>query len=625
MRPTPMNAPLLLINMPFAAIQFPSLQLGLLQALAKAGGVSTRSVFPSMEFARRIGPTLYNNLSHHRGVMIGEWLFGQAAFGGEADPDDTFQSEFAATFADIKNGTGVSERELRRIRTSVAPAYVDEIAQQLIAGNPRVVGFTSTFEQNVASIAVARAIKELRPDIVTLFGGANFDGPMGAAYMRAIPWIDACVIGEADNVFVPLVKALIAGEEPPTLEGVLMRNRLDEPEAVGRASFAGAMDALPTPDYDDYFFAIEHHGLDDTHLGRPIFLPFESSRGCWWGEKHHCTFCGLNALGMGFRAKSAKKVVQEIAYLTERHRINRFTAVDNILSPKLMEGLAQEFSLGEYDYDLFYEIKANLTRDKIRSLFNAGIKHVQPGIESLSTHVLKLMRKGITATQNVNALRWMGYYGIEVLWNIIYGFPGETKADYRRQLAIIARIHHLPAPKGVGRIWLERFSPVYNQRDEFGFVGIRPGSSYGYIYPRSVEIDKAAYFFDGYAPDTVSDAEMESTVAAVREWQAKWKGETVPFLTFVKTHAGIHISDGRAEPSQPINISYREPAAAIYSYCSDLARARHSIARHIQDSLGVEIEDESLTAILERFVSRGFMLAEDDVYLSLALPAYRPA
>src|SRR3954465_271775 len=44
---------------------------------------------------------------------------------------------------------------------------------------------------------------------------------------------------------------------------------------------------------------------------RPLML-IETARGCWWGAKNHCTFCGLNGETMGFRAKSADRVMTEI-------------------------------------------------------------------------------------------------------------------------------------------------------------------------------------------------------------------------------------------------------------------------------------------------------------------------
>ena len=77
-------------------------------------------------------------------------------------------------------------------------------------------------------------------------------------------------------------------------------------------------------------------------------------------------------------------------------------------------------------------MKANLTREQVRLLADAGVRHIQPGIESLSDHVLALMKKGVTGLRNVQLLKWCKEYGIEVDWNILYGFPGETREDYRR-------------------------------------------------------------------------------------------------------------------------------------------------------------------------------------------------
>jgi magnesium-protoporphyrin IX monomethyl ester (oxidative) cyclase len=62
------------------------------------------------------------------------------------------------------------------------------------------------------------------------------------------------------------------------------------------------LDGLPYPTFDDYFAQ-----LRTTSFAKRVLpaLVMETSRGCWWGAKHHCTFCGLNAEGMAFRSKSA--------------------------------------------------------------------------------------------------------------------------------------------------------------------------------------------------------------------------------------------------------------------------------------------------------------------------------
>jgi len=617
--------PLVLVNMPFGAIHFPSIQLGTLQALARAAQIPCKSVYANLAFAKRIGPQVYNVLSNHRGAMIGEWLFAFAAFRGDVSDGDEFLSNFADAFSEIEAKAGASPIQLRHVRDVTAPSFIEAMADDIVAAKPIVVGLTSTFEQNLASIALARAIKARDPSIITLFGGANFDGSMGIAYMEAVPWIDACVIGEADHVFVPLVEAYLQGLEAPKMKGVLTRDRLSEIDAVGRASYGAHMDDLPVPVYDDYFEALERHELTDDDLGRSVILPFESSRGCWWGEKHHCTFCGLNALGMGFRAKSTGKVLSEIAQLSDRYRINRFAAVDNIMSPKLMDGLTQELADGEYDYSLFYEIKANLGREKIRRLHNSGIRQVQPGIESLNTRVLKLMRKGITAIQNINTLRWLNYYGIEVLWNIIYGFPGETDADYESQLQIIRQIAHLAPPNYVGPIWLERFSPLYSEVASAHATEMQPERSYSYIYPSNVDLSRASYFFEWRSHQAISDSMVGRLQAQIDDWRSKWAMDRLPSLTFIRTHGNIHISDGRETPHAPISISYRAPADSIYMYCSEQPRSLDNIDQFLRKSCGVTLEGGDLEAILDRFVRRGFVLAEDNLYLSLALPSYRRA
>jgi magnesium-protoporphyrin IX monomethyl ester (oxidative) cyclase len=61
-------------------------------------------------------------------------------------------------------------------------------------------------------------------------------------------------------------------------------------------------------------------------------LLLETSRGCWWGAKQHCTFCGLNGGAMAFRSKSAERVVEEIRYLRDRYGVESLSVVDNILT-----------------------------------------------------------------------------------------------------------------------------------------------------------------------------------------------------------------------------------------------------------------------------------------------------
>src|SRR5258708_15840287 len=83
------------------------------------------------------------------------------------------------------------------------------------------------------------------------------------------------------------------------------------------------------------------------------------------------------------------------------------------------------------EFGLFYEVKANLRKDQVQLLREAGIETIQPGIESLSDNVLRIMRKGVTTLQNIQLLKWCTELGLKVIFNIIWGFPGETPDDYK--------------------------------------------------------------------------------------------------------------------------------------------------------------------------------------------------
>src|SRR5262249_45361807 len=153
----------------------------------------------------------------------------------------------------------------------------------------------------------------------------------------------------------------------------------------------------------------------------------------------------------------------------------------------------------------FYEVKSNLARDQIRLLAEAGVRRIQPGIESLSSRVLQSMRKGVSALQNVNTLRWSLYYGIRVDWNLLWGFPGETAADCERQEALMPLLAPLEPAAGGGRLWMERFSPLFTEREAFPVRYLRPEADYAYVYPSSVDLGELAYFFEYEFADSLPD------------------------------------------------------------------------------------------------------------------------
>ncbi|MEV6413030.1 RiPP maturation radical SAM C-methyltransferase [Kribbella sp. NPDC051718] len=574
-----------LVSMPFMDVDRPSIQLGLLKAIAGQQGHDVRTLHANLDFAAQLGVELYRKLSEHRGRLIGDWLFSIEAFGDEA-PDAA-----GALLADHDFGylADDAERLLRRIRDHEVPLFLDGLLETLPWQEVQVVGFSCTFQQSVASFAFARRLKQRYPEIVTVFGGANFDGEMGHELARSIDCIDHAVVGEGDTAFPALLRKLAEGNEPGKVSSQPLMTRMAD---------------LPAPDYDEYFERARHLGVFPDDL----WIPFESARGCWWGAKHHCTFCGLNGTTMQFRSKPAERVVTELADQASRYQTSRFEAVDNIIDMAYLKDLFPALIDAGADYELFYEVKANLSRAQLELMAKGGVRVLQPGLESLSSNVLRLMDKGVRAAQNVNLLRWAQYYGIQVEWNILWGFPGETVGDYADQAAVVPELVHLRPPASAARIWIERFSPLFSS------LGRRsPESSYRHVYPAGVDLGKVAYFFEYDLPGALPDSAYDELRKSVDEWKTAWAGDRLPTLRYWASPGRLEIYDSR-RPGREGTYTFQKALADIYLACSDRPTTASAVGRKL------ELPAEAVEEALAGFAERGLIFLDEDLAVALAVP-----
>src|SRR5262249_10933898 len=147
-----------------------------------------------------------------------------------------------------------------------------------------------------------------------------------------------------------------------------------------------------------------------------------------------------------FRSKSPRMFAEEVLMLVERHQIMDVSITDNILDPGFIAGALPIIAEKGYDLRMFCEIKSNMRKEHLEVLLKSGIANVQPGIESLSANVLRIMDKGVTGCLNVRLLRDAESIGTQVSWNYLYGFPGEEKSDYTAIIEQLPALQHLPPP-----------------------------------------------------------------------------------------------------------------------------------------------------------------------------------
>jgi ribosomal peptide maturation radical SAM protein 1 len=609
------KAPVALVNMPFSYSKYPSIQLGTLSALLKSQGIPVECHYLNVRFAHKIGVPLYEMICEKR-ALFGEWLFSSLLFRDNPKRAE-YPRMFKPVFEDVSRQSGLPIGYFEEMAARIAPQFLTGALTAVDWGRYKVVGFTSTFDQNVASLTMAKLIKDVYPDVRIVFGGANYDGEMGLEYFRAFPFIDYVVVGEGEQSFPALIRHILNGQSHGYPAGVAYRQGDRIAWTPGPGSFSDFAKTGP-PDYDDYYHLLAELGDESRGLDRVLL--YEGSRGCWWGEKHHCTFCGLNAQSMKFRAKPPEQVARDLTYLSSRYDTSRFRLVDNIIDMKYVDNLFGTFAAAHCDLDVFIETKSNLQKSQIRTLAAGGVKCMQPGLESLSVNQLRAMDKGVTPMQNIVCLKWSFYYRIAVSWNILLGFPGETNEDYRRQISLIPSLLHLQPPEATGKFWLERFSPYYTKPEQYGVRITGPGMAYEYVYDaRRLDLNKVAYDFEYELEDWSVDPQVyQELVAAIENWQRLYASNDRPFLYYSKALDYVTVYDGR-QPQAPIRRRYDGLAGNVIELCNEAPRSVEQMRGAMKE--GSE-EPQQLDAALSRLVADRVLYEERGKYFTLAIPEH---
>ncbi|MFI9721915.1 RiPP maturation radical SAM C-methyltransferase [Streptomyces sp. NPDC052396] len=508
-----------LVSMPWNSVTRPSIQVGTLRSVAEDEGWTVDSHYAYLNFYAlgqrmlALNPDdwaaayeLVSEKLYH--LSAGDWIFTRR-HGDSRSRQDYFA---------LLRAKRVDEASIALIDglRDVAERHVTETAAELLRRAPDVIGFTTMFSQNGPTLAVVERLRAEGFAGTIVLGGSNCEGSMGRALLANFPAVDAVVDGPGEEAFAALLRQVAAGG-PVVSRGRLVTRR--EAEAAGGRVPVPARLEVPTPNYDGFFEQLRDAGLAD--LEPSITLPVEFSRGCWWGQRTHCTFCGLNGSTMRYRSKRPETVADELSRLMSRYGVLDFFAVDNILDLAYLESALPLVERLGTDHSLFFEVKANMEWADIRRLRRAGVRSVQPGIESLSTESLRALKKGTTAFQNIRFLLGCAEFGVQADWNILTGYPGETPASIIAQSDLIASVSHLRPPH-ITLVRFDRFSPYAESPESFGLTLSRPFPGYRHAYPgmSAEDLWDIAYHFEGEFGDDDRNPELRRRLAArVRLWR----------------------------------------------------------------------------------------------------------
>jgi ribosomal peptide maturation radical SAM protein 1 len=534
----------LLLVSPMAWSTTPLLGVHILQAACRSSGITTCILYTNLLFSKLIGLRLHCEIAEDDALYMGEHLFATAAFGIPAvdrcldkfsDPEwvpDHYWPKKKIENIAIPRAPDAAKLFREWFRTidwkrleSLATDWTLTTARQIAKLGFPVVGCSTTLGGLVPAIALLDSVKEAASNTITVLGGPWCLGDMAEGIASLKSSIDYIFSGEGEITFPLFVKQMLSGRFP--------EEKIIYGEAVEN------LDNSPPPDYQEYFDQAQE--IYPNHLSPESFMgiPYETSRGCWYGR---CTFCGLIPEKSLYRQKSAGKIINELKVLIKQHPPNNIVMMDNIMPFHYFTSLLPQLAKEIPPINIRYEIKANMSLDQVLTLKKAGVNEIQPGIESLSPSLLRRMNKGVTVRENIALLRYARSVNIKLTWVLLFGLPGDQAIEYEEMVRLLPLIRHLPPPIAVSPFRIYRFSRYQTSPETFGLTNLRPAEIYKDILALNSDFEKIAYCFTADFPTQSHDTSkiIDALWKEFQIWRNAWKPyEAIPLEILLPT---LHIT-----------------------------------------------------------------------------------
>lgn len=542
------KARVLLINMPWGSITEPALGISVLKASLDRCNVASKILNLNLLLLRFLKFKTYVNVADL--YAVNDFVFSSVL-----DRSGLSRERFSALLEvaarlhkEVDDQLEITEKILR-IRQLVVEPYLEDCVSKILHEDPTLVGFTCSFDQTMASLACAKLLRKKKRNVFIVLGGYAVNGEVGKMLLECFPFIDCVAQGDSETTIVKLAEVSSGKLELSEVPGIQYRNPLGH--VVENINVPSDLDNVPIPNFDDYFLDKRELKIEHGIKIHTEYLPVETSRGCWWGQKSHCIFCGIDDETMRYRARSVDSVVEMMDVLYAKYKVSNIRFTDYILPHSYHSTLVLKLIESPKPYRISCEMKANISKDRLENLKRAGFSEVQPGIESFSSEVLSLMRKGVSGVQNVFLLVMGKRLDLSIHYNIVYGFPGESAEDYKHMSKLLPMLYHLDPPISVTRALYTRYSPL-----QMGEVDESPGSTipddpYRIIfdeeYSKAIGFDMSryCYYFESGHEQSTELSYWNSIIDIQCNHWKKLQTERPIVLEFYEQKDGVSFYDSR--------------------------------------------------------------------------------
>jgi len=615
-----------LVSLPWTCLTEPSLGLGILRAILDKEEIPCRVVNLNIFLLEHLQAKSYTAIAYTYALndFLFSWILDPVVSGKQRQWLRLKTADLLSSgLIDYRQYGGVDGviEQLLHLRQEIIPKWLNRWADQIAGSNATLVGFTCMFDQTIASLALAQLVKQRSPEKMIVFGGYAVHSPTGEALLKAFPFIDVICTGEGEPMIAGLARASAYEIQLDAIPNILYRGTNGSIHATGTAPYIN-MNNNPIPNFDDFFSDLKV--LADIHkveikISR---LPVENSRGCWWGQKNHCIFCGIHDKDLAFRAPDAERLLEVMDTLANRYVVSSFRLSGYILPYQYFKTLMPELVQRGCPYHLSSEIKANVNASQANLLAASGFNEVQPGIESFSSDVLDKMHKGVSAVQNVYTLLLGRYYGIKICYNILYGIPDDDPKEIADMVRALPHLFHLDPPASRVPIQITRYAPIQVFPERFGISATEYEPSYDLIFSQDFlnktgfNLNDFCYYFDRPYENSPN---LNRLYSEIDDIVAIWKSERAQrevSLWYHECSDGLEIHDSRIEPPKLNHLTAEE--TFLYRLMSSpiTLESLHQRCRE-------KMDDAVFNRSLKRLDQLCLLFHDRDKVIGLALPEKR--
>ena len=308
-----------------------------------------------------------------------------------------------------------------------------EVAAQ--ATDADVAGLTAMTPTIGTAVSTARYLKQANPNLFIILGGAHAT-LLPEETLASAPEIDVIVRGEAEETIIRLLQALENKRALDDIPGISYRKA---GEVINNAPLSSNVDLNALPFLAYHRLPWQKYKPHPPHGRAYPFAAIITSRGC----PYQCSYCSKPVFGSNFRAQSPQRVVDEIAYYTQRFGIKELAFYDDVftLDKKRAYAIADEIMRAGIKIDWTCETRVNLVdKELLHHMKQAGCYAIAYGIESASPEILEIINKGATVEQAEEAVRITQEAGLQIIGYFMLGSPGETPETIEQTIKLAKKL-----------------------------------------------------------------------------------------------------------------------------------------------------------------------------------------